>query len=111
VKSDPVVRVSIGHFDPDDFGKVRDALKASQEKLVPGIRSMNGNRSYFVGINRENSAMINVSSWDSVNSAKEMDRFQPMLDLVRDFIAMGVRFERPILNFESVWMTEDRSQA
>jgi len=108
MKTSPVIRISIGHFDPDNFNDIRDALKASQERLVRGISTMNGNRGYFVGIDRENSAMVNVSSWDSIDSAKQMDHFKPMQDLARDFIRMGVRFERPILNFEPVWMIEDR---
>ncbi len=91
--------------------KYQKALEASEDNLVPGIKSMNGNLTYFAGMDRENSVMVNVSSWDSVTSAKQMDHFQPMLDLAHEFIGMGVRFERPILNFESIWMIEVRSEA
>jgi hypothetical protein len=101
-----VVRISIGRFDPENLESVRSAFKVSQEKLVPGIKSMPGNLSYYAGIDGENHAMVNVSSWESVTSAKQMERFQPMLDLARLFIEMGVRFDRPIFNFEPVWTIE-----
>jgi len=32
-----------------------------------------------------------------------MATFQPMLDLAGKFVALGVRFQRPILNFVAVW--------
>jgi len=49
---------------------------------------------------------VNVSVWDSLTAAKQMESFQPMLDLAREFVSMGVRFDRPILNFERVWSIE-----
>ena len=102
-----VVRVSIDRFDPEKLESVKSALREAYDKLAPGIRNMSGNLSYFAGIDRENCAMVNVSSWDSLSSAKQMERFQPMLDLAREFSEMGVRFERPILNFEQLWTIEE----
>jgi len=101
-----VVRISIGRFDHEKLESVKRALAATQEKLTPGIKSMKGNIGNFAGIDYENSAMVNVSLWDSLSSAKQMDSFQPMLDLAKEFVVMGVRFERPILNFESLWTIE-----
>jgi len=98
-----VVRISTGHFDPDKMPLVRKALENSFNKLAPGIRSMKGNIDYFVGLDTENYAMVNASSWDSISSAKQMEQFQPMQELAREFIGMGVRFDQPILNFEPVW--------
>jgi hypothetical protein len=100
---DDIIRISIGRFDPNKVEAVKLALEATYEKLAPGIRLMAGNRGFFAGIDDENSTMINVSFWDSVKAAKQMESFQPMLDLAREFINMGVRFERPILNFEPLW--------
>jgi hypothetical protein len=68
---------------------------------------MSGNIHYFAGIDSENCVMVNVSTWDSLLSAKQMERFQPMLDLGRKFAEMGVRFDRPIMNFEQVWTIGD----
>jgi len=103
IMKDDVVRISIGRFDPDKIEMMKMALKATYDKLAPGIRSMSGNRGFFAGIDPENFTMVNVSFWDSVKAAKQMEHFQPMLDLAQEFIKMGVRFERPILNFEPLW--------
>ena len=35
-------------------------------------------------------------------AANQMATFQPMLDLAGKFVAFGVRFQRPILNFTTV---------
>jgi hypothetical protein len=101
-----VIRISIGRFDPPNSKAVKQALEATYDKLVPGIKSMTGNRSFCAGIDERNFAMVNVSVWDSLTAAKQMETFQPMLDLAREFTSMGVRFERPILNFERVWTIE-----
>jgi hypothetical protein len=98
-----VIRVSIGKFDPSKFEAVRLALEAAYERLAPGIRLLAGNRGFFAGFDAENCALVNISYWDSVTAAKQMEHFQPMLDLAQEFINRGVRFERPILNFEPLW--------
>jgi len=99
-----IVRISIGRFDPVKTDSIERALESTCDKLSLGIRAMKGNLTFFAGIDRKNSAMVNVSTWESISAAKQMERFQPMLDLAKEFVEMGVRFERPILNFEQVWM-------
>ncbi len=47
--------------------------------------------------------MHNVSMWETVEDADQMASFQPMLALAEEFVALGVRFQRPILNFETLW--------
>lgn len=98
-----VVRISIGRFDEDKRDMIRAHLKEFYGKLASGIRAMKGNISFFVGLDSENSAMVNVSEWNSVESAKQMETFQPMLDLAKEFSLFEVRFERPILNFTQLW--------
>jgi hypothetical protein len=95
-----VIRISIGHFDSEKLDAMKKALNGTYDKLAPGIRSMTGNRSFSAGIDKEHSATVNMSVWDSVESAKQMEHFQSMLDLAREFAEMGVRFERPILNLK-----------
>ena len=68
---------------------------------------MRGNLGYFAGIDRVNSAMHNVSLWESVADAEQMASFRPMLDLANEFVALGVRFQRPILNFSTLWSFDD----
>ena len=50
---------------------------------------MRGNQGYYVGIDRGNNAMSNVSLWESAEAAEQMATFQPMLDLARSFVALA----------------------
>jgi hypothetical protein len=99
----PVVRVSLGSFDADKAAAVEAELIESRVQLEAGIRAMRGNLGYYVGVDRVNNAMSNVSIWESIEAANQMATFQPMLDLAGRFVALGVRFQRPILNFTTVW--------
>jgi hypothetical protein len=98
-----VVRVSLGHFDANKYDAVRRLLDQSQETLIPALRALRGNRAYYVGIDRENNAMTNVSVWETRGDAEQMASLQAMLDLATIFISSGVRFERPITNHETLW--------
>lgn len=64
---------------------------------------MRGNLGYFAGIDRVNHAMHNVSFRESVADADQMASFKSMLDPATEFTALGVRFQRPILNFAAMW--------
>ena len=44
-----------------------------------------------------------MSLWDSLDDARQMERYQPMLDLGRRFAELGARFERPIMNYSTLW--------
>jgi hypothetical protein len=99
----PVVRVSLGTFDADKAAIIEAKLIESKAALESGIRAMRGNLGYYVGIDRKNNAMSNVSLWESVEAAEQMATFQAMNDLAGTFIALGVRFQRPILNFTTLW--------
>ena len=98
-----VVRISLGRFDADKYDMIRQLLDQSQKTLIPAIRALKGNLAYYVGIDRENSAMTNVSVWETLDDAKQMASLQAMLDLAKTFVDAGVRFERPITNHETLW--------
>ena len=67
---------------------------------------MSGNIAYYVGIDRLNNAMHNVSVWESVSDANQMATFAPMLTLGEEFAKQGVRFDRPILNCDTLWQLD-----
>jgi hypothetical protein len=67
----------------------------SKAALEAGIRAMRGNLGYYVGIDRKNNAISNVSLWESIEAAEQMATSQPMLDLASTFVVVGVRFQRP----------------
>jgi hypothetical protein len=100
-----VVRISLGRFDTENYHAIRMLLDQSQKSLIPAIRALKGNRAYYVGIDRENNAMTNVSVWDTRADAEQMASLQAMLDLAKTFVEAGVRFERPITNHETLWTT------
>ena len=99
----PVVRISLGRFDPSKYEEVRRLLDQSQKTLLPVIRALNGNVAYYVGLDRENCTISNVSIWQTLEDAEQMASLQAMLDLAQSFANAGVRFERPITNHETLW--------
>ena len=44
------------------------------------------------------SSLSDVSVWRTLDDARRMDRFQPMLDLGEAFAERGAAFERPIMD-------------
>ena len=47
--------------------------------------------------------MVNVSVWESLEAANQMATLPEMLALAGEFIELGVEFERPIVNYASLW--------
>jgi hypothetical protein len=76
----PVVRISLGTFDADKAAIVEAKLMESKAALEAGIRAMHGNLGYYVGIDRKNTVISNVSFWKSVEAAEQMATFQPIFD-------------------------------
>lgn len=70
---------------------------------------MPGLLGFYFGTDAATSSLTNVSLWTSLEAAKQLDTFQPMLDLGKAFIAKGATFERPIMNYETLWQLEGSS--
>jgi hypothetical protein len=104
----PVIRISIGKFDADKAAVVEEKLRESRARLEHGVRAMNGFIAYYVGIDRSNNAMHNVSTWETNADANQMATFAPMIDLAAEFNALGVRFDRPILNCDTLWQLDSK---
>jgi hypothetical protein len=67
---------------------------------------MNGFVSYWAGADEATSSLTNISIWRTLDDAKQMDSFQSMLDLGKRFAEQGARFERPIMNYTTLWAIE-----
>jgi quinol monooxygenase YgiN len=102
----PIVRISRGSFAPEAYEQVRQRLDAARESLIPAIRELSGCLHYFAAIDRESSTMVNVSVWRSLADAHQMQTLAPMLALAEAFNREGVRFERPIINYETLWQID-----
>jgi hypothetical protein len=98
-----VVRLSRASFPAEEYEQVRRRLEESQRTLLPALRELRGILEYHAAIDRESSTMINVSVWRSLEDAEQMQTLAPMLALAESFEQIGVRFERPIANYETLW--------
>lgn len=99
----PVIRVSILRCQAEQFAMFHAMMAEAEPVLVPGIQAMRGLVSYWAGADQATSSLTNVSVWRSLDDAKQMDRFQPMLDLGKRFAEKGAVFERPIMNYAALW--------
>jgi len=99
----PVVRVSILRCPPERFAELRQMMMDADAVLRPGIEAMAGLLAFYVGADEATISLSNVSLWTSLEAAKQLDNFQPMLNLGKLFIAKGATFERPIMNYDTLW--------
>jgi hypothetical protein len=98
-----VVRVSKGRFEPDRYAIVRQRLDESKRTLVPAIRALRGCLHFWAGVDLVSNTLVNVSIWASIDDARQMETLAPMRALAVEFAELGVTFERPIANYESLW--------
>ena len=99
----PVVRVSILRCEPARFARLSGMMAEFEAVLRPGIEAMPGLVAYYAGSDEASSSLTNTSVWDTLEHAKQLDTFQPMLDSAKRFAAEGATFERPIMNYATLW--------
>ncbi|HUZ62852.1 MAG TPA: hypothetical protein VMU82_03970 [Acetobacteraceae bacterium] len=99
----PIVRVSILRCRKEDFPRLRQMMQEAEASLRPGILAMDGLLGYWAGEDAAAVTLSNVSLWQTLAHAQQMDRFQPMLDLAVSFREAGATFERPIMNYATLW--------
>ena len=101
--SDPVVRVSILRCEAAQFTRMRQMMAEAEALLRPGIEAMPGLLAYYAGADEATHSLTNTSVWDTLEHAKQLDHFQPMLDAGQRFASEGATFERPIMNYATLW--------
>lgn len=101
----PVVRISQGHFAPQNFDEVEHLLRNSLVSLGPAIRALEGLLYYHAAVDRATNAVMNVSIWETETAAKQLDTLAPMLAQRPILEAAGVRFD-PIVNYAPLWKIE-----
>jgi hypothetical protein len=99
----PTVRVSVMRCDPKQFAEFKKMMAESIAVLEPGIRQMRGLIHFYTGEDEASNALAQVSVWRTLEDAKHLDTFQPMLDLGKVFTSKGATFDRPIMNYVSLW--------
>jgi hypothetical protein len=58
---------------------------------------------FYSGEAEAANSLAQVSVWRTLEDAKQLDTFQPMLDLGKVFTSKGATFERPIMHYVSLW--------
>ena len=99
----PVIRISKGNFPQEKFKEIEARVNDSENILKPAIIHLDGFLNFYAGIDPATNSMINVSIWNSLSNAKQLDTFEPMLKLAAEFIESGVQFDRPVNNFLGLW--------
>jgi len=82
---------------------VRDRLAHAQSSLVPAIEALHGCLHFWAGADPASNTMVNISVWATLDDARQMETLAPMLALASEFASLGVQFERPITNYQSLW--------
>jgi hypothetical protein len=98
----PVVRVSIGRFNLADLAAAERFLAESERALREPLSRLSGLLHYYVGIDRTAGYLTNVSVWESLEAAQQMDTLQAMLAQRPLLERAGVTFE-VITNHETLW--------
>jgi hypothetical protein len=98
----PVVRISKGKFDLANIGAAERLLAESEHALRAPIARLPGLLHYYVGIDRAHGYLTNVSIWESLEAAHQMDTLTPMLAQRPILEAAGIVFEA-ITNHETLW--------
>jgi hypothetical protein len=99
----PILRVSVLRCHPQHFAELKKMMAESMGALEHGIRQMRGLIHFYAGEDEAVNSLTNVSVWRTLEDAKQLDTFQPMLDLGKVFVSKGASFERPIMNYASLW--------
>ena len=99
----PIIRVSILRCQPEKFLEFRQMMIEADSVLRPGIEAMTGLIALYAGADEATSSLTNVSIWETLENARQLDTFQPMLNLGKTFVEKGVTFERPIMNYATLW--------
>ena len=97
------VRISKGRYPRELHVEVSTRLAASAVSLIPAICRLPGCIGYYAGADVDSCTMVNVSVWDTLEQAQAMATLPEMGALAREFIALGVEFERPIVNYPVMW--------
>jgi len=100
--SAPVVRVSRGRFAPEKYRTVIQLIEESAASLVPSIRELHGLLYYHAAVDQTTSTIVNVSIWESIADARQMETLPSMLAQRPILERAGIAFD-PIANYEPAW--------
>jgi hypothetical protein len=97
-----IVRISKGKFNLHDSDRAERLLVQSEAALREPLSRLPGLLHYYVGIDRAAGYLTNVSVWESLGAAHQMDTLTAMLAQRPLLEAIGIVFEE-ITNHEALW--------
>lgn len=106
----PVVRISISRCDAAQYDNLLQMMSDSEATLRPGIQQMPGHLAFYAGADSTTCSFTNTSFWDTLEHAQQLDHFQPMLDAGKRLAAAGAKFERPVMNYTTLWCVGQHCQ-
>jgi len=98
----PAVRIANGNFDPAKAADAARLLAESERALRDAMTRLPGLLHFYVGIDRTRGSVTNVSVWDSLEHAHQMDTLKEMLAQRPILQAAGFTFEAST-NHETIW--------
>lgn len=101
----PVLRVSRGRFPAEKYEAIKKLIEDSATPLVPAIEKLQGLLYYHAAVDTETTTIMNISAWESLRAAKQLDTLQAMLAQRPILEAAGVTFDK-IANDEALWVIE-----
>ena len=101
-----VVRISRGSFRLSQLDQIEGRLAQSQLALRQPLEALAGLIHYYVGIDRERGSVTNISVWDTLEHAHQMDTLPAMLSQRPILEGAGVVFES-ISNHETLWTVRE----
>jgi hypothetical protein len=103
----PVVRLSKGRFAPERYERVKKLIDDSSKPLVPALTELHGLLYYHAAVDAVTGTVVNVSIWENLAAAKQMDTLAPMLAQRPILEAAGVTFDK-IANYAPRWKIQGR---
>jgi hypothetical protein len=97
-----VVRISRGSFEASQLQEVSEALNQWRERLEPALRTLDGLIHYYVAVDNTTFSLTNVSVWQTLENAKQMETLAVMQAQRQVFVDLGVEFDL-IRNHTSLW--------
>jgi hypothetical protein len=110
VRAAPVLRISKGHFAPEQYDSVRKLIETSATPLVPALQPLRGLLYYHASVDPLTNTVVNVSIWSDLAAAKQMDTLDAMLAQRPILEGAGVRYDK-IANYEPFWTIANGSLA
>jgi len=104
--SAPVIRISKGRFPADKYKSVKKLIDESAVPLVPAIQKLRGLLYYHASVDDTTNTVTNVSIWQTLDDARQMDTLAPMLAQRPILEAAGVTFDR-IANYLPAWKIQN----